>query len=436
MGRRANVRHRMRSWTLGAVLTLAVALAATGGGAAVAKALNDRTGGNARPARPTTTTSPSTGVTPALAGATKPAGNGHKPPRTTTTLQSTTTTTSPETTTTAPRSGLDVKIPLTGFGDMLVDEARGRVYISGGKGTNSVVVTDLDGNIQQTVGIGRGGGGMTLSPDGAKLDVALVDSDGIAIIDLATYAVDWYYVGTHDGVPTCPRDVAWAAGQLWFGWGCDNAPAGIGRVDPETRDYTLGAYQADSRIATAPLLATVPSQPDMLIAGETGTNPALLFRFKITTNQSGQPELDQQVMRWTDGGSVRQLAVTPDGGEVIVPSGAPYDHQALRTSDLTLAHTYPTTAYPNAAAIRSDGLVAAGSNAAYDTDVFVFQPDGSTPIATFEFGHLPNEYTWAHTLMDGGLAWSGNRIYAITQVGSEPDNVTLRIRTVDAASAS
>jgi hypothetical protein len=26
-----------------------------------------------------------------------------------------------------------VKIPLSGFGDMLVDEARGRVYISGGR---------------------------------------------------------------------------------------------------------------------------------------------------------------------------------------------------------------------------------------------------------------------------------------------------------------
>ena len=40
-----------------------------------------------------------------------------------------------------------MKIPLPGFGDMLVDEARGRLYISGGKGTNSVVVTDLEGGI-------------------------------------------------------------------------------------------------------------------------------------------------------------------------------------------------------------------------------------------------------------------------------------------------
>jgi hypothetical protein len=427
MGRGGDARQHTRTWMAVVVPLLVVALAA--GGGAAAKALNGRSGGSLAGHGRSVATTTTLGTTAAASATTRI----HKPRHTTTTTTSPSTT-SPSTTTTppttAPGSDLDVKIPLPGFGDVLVDEARGRIYISGGKGTNSVVVTDLDGGNQQTVGIGRGGGGMTLSPDGTKLYVALVDSDGIAIIDLATDAVDWYYVGTHDGVPTCPRDVVWAAGQLWFGWGCDNAPAGIGRVDPATRDYTLAAYQADSRISSAPLLATVPSQPGIVIAGETGSNPALLFRFQVTTNQSGQPELDQQVMRWTDGGSVRQLAVTPDGSQVIVPSGSPYDHQALRTSDLTLAHQYPTTAYPNAAAIRSDGLVAAGSNAAYDTDVLIFEPDGSTPIATYEFGHLPDQETWAHTLVDGGLAWSGDRIYAVTHILSEPDNVTLRIRTL------
>jgi hypothetical protein len=420
--------QRTRALTVGIVIALVAVLAA--GGGAAAKAVSERSAGNGGKGQPVVTTSPSSGgATTTSAARASAVGRKHPRPTTTSTTPATTATTS-STTTTAPGSGLDVKIPLPGFGGMLVDNQRGHVYITGGKGTNSLVVTDLDGGNQLTVGIGRGGGGMTLSPDGTKLYVALVDSDGIAIIDLETWAVDWYYVGTHNGVPTCPRDVAWAAGQLWFGWGCDSAPAGIGRVDPATRDYTLGAYQADLRISSAPLLATLPSQPDMLIAGETGSNPALLFRFQVVTNQLGEPELDQRVMRWTAGGSVRQLAVTPDGGEVIVPSGAPYYHPALSTADLTEVHRYPTTAYPNAAAVRSDGLVAAGSDAAYDKDVYVFEPGGSTPIATYEFGHLPNQETWAHTLVDGGLAWSGDRIYAVTHISSEPDNVTLRIRTL------
>jgi DNA-binding beta-propeller fold protein YncE len=424
MGRGGNPRQHTPRW-MAVVVVLLVVVLALGGGAA-AMALNDQSGGrHAGQGRSVATT---TGLE-ATAAASATTKTRRKPRRTTTTTTSPTTTSTTTPPTTAPGSGLDVKIPLPGFGDLLVDEARGRVYISGGAGTNSVVVTDLDGGNQQTVGIGRGGGGMTLSPDGAKLYVALVDSDGIAIIDLASYAVDHYYVGTHDGVPTCPHDVAWAAGQLWFGWGCDNAPAGIGKVDPETRAYDLGmaAYPniVDSRIATAPLLATVPSQPNLLIAGETGTNPALLFRFEVTPTG-----LEQRVWRWTDGGSVRQLAVTPDGSQVIVPSGSPYYHEALWTSDLTLAHVYPTTHYPNAAAIRPDGLVAAGINGAYDEDVYIFEPGGSAPIATFEFGHLPNQETWAHTLVDGGLAWSGDRIYAVTEQLSEPDNVTLRIRTL------
>jgi hypothetical protein len=60
--------------------------------------------------------------------------------------------------------------------------------------------------------------------------------------------------------------------------------------------------------------------------------------------------------------------------------------------------------------------------------VYIFEPGGSTPIATYEFGYLPDQETWAHTLVDGGLAWSGDRIYAITEQLSEPDNLTLRIR--------
>jgi DNA-binding beta-propeller fold protein YncE len=423
MRRAGNPRQHTPRW-LAVVVPLLVVVLAAGGGAA-ATALTDRSGGSHAGQGRSVATTTGLGATAAASANTK---SRRKPRRTTTT----TTTSSPTTTTpptTAPGSGLDVKIPLPGFGGMLVDQARGRVYLSGGKDTNSVVVTDLDGGIQQTVGIGRGGGGMTLSPDGTKLYVALVDSDGIAVVDLATYAVEHYYVGTHDGVPTCPRSVAWAAGQLWFGWGCDNAPAGIGKVDPQTRAYDLGmaAYPGvvDSRISSAPLLATVASQPSMLIAGVTGSNPALLFRFEVTSTG-----LEQRAWRWTDGGSVRQLAVTPDGSQVIVPSGSPYYHPVLRTSDLTEVHRYPTTHYPNAAAVRSDGLVAAGINGAYDKDVYVFEPGGSTPIATFEFGHLPGQETWAHTLVDGGLAWHGDRIYAVTEQLSEPDNVTLRIRTL------
>jgi hypothetical protein len=93
-------------------------------------------------------------------------------------------------------------------------------------------------------------------------------------------------------------------------------------------------------------------------------------------------------------------------------------------------HQYPTAAYPNSVAIRDDGLVIAGINGAYEKDVYIFEPGGSTPIATYEFGHLPNQETWPYTVVPGGLAVHGNQIYAITQVPGESNVVTLRIRTL------
>ena len=429
MSRRASRRQRTRPWMGGLVLVAVLILAMCGGAAATA--LSDQSG-DAPAGSKKSTAPPTTGATTAAQGVSAAAGGNphptktHKPRPTTTTTTASTTTTSAPTTTTTP--GTQVKIPLPRFSDMLVDEARGRLYITGGTGTGTIVVTDLDGgNLRTLDGYFKGAAGMTLSPDGTKLDVALSDSDGIAIIDTETFAIDFYYVGTHDGVPTCPRDLAWASGQLWFSWGCQSSPfAGIGRVDPVTRDYNLNAAPTDTRISSPALLATVPSQPDMVIAGTTGASPSTLFRFEATPTQ-----LVQRAWRWTDGGFIAQLAITPDGSQVIVPSGSPYYHPVMRTSDLVEVHRYPTAAYPNAVAIRPDGLVAAGILGYYEKDVYIFEPGGTTPIATYEFGHLPGQETWAYTLVEGGLAWGrGNRFYAVSEQLSEPDVVTLRILEV------
>jgi hypothetical protein len=103
--------------------------------------------------------------------------------------------------------------------------------------------------------------------------------------------------------------------------------------------------------------------------------------------------------------------------------------QASRTNANHASNLDPTGP---AAAASSSGTTAtappAGIAGYYDEDVYIFEPGGTTPIDTYEFGHLPNQETWAHTLVDGGLAWHGDRIYAITEQLSEPDNVTLRIR--------
>jgi DNA-binding beta-propeller fold protein YncE len=424
MSRVAKLHKHTRMWMVG--VGVLVMLAVSTGVAAA------RTGGSGNgPAR-----GAQSGATTTTAAAAKPAKSttpGKKPGPSPSPTGSPTTSPAP-TPTPSPSAGTDVQISLPGFvpnyrfGDILVDEAHGHIYITGGKGTSDLVVTDLDGgNVRTLAGIAPGAAGMALSPDGTKLYIAASDQDWLRIVDTTTFALSGQFAGKTDGTMSCPRDVAFAAGQLWVSWGCDNAPAGIGRVDLQTGAFQLNAIGSiDDRLATAPLLATTPSQPSMVIAGETGSNPALVVRFEATSTL-----LYQQAIRRTDGGSVDQLAITPDGSQVIVPSGAPYYHPALRTSDLVEVHQYPTDAYPNAVAIRDDGLVVAGINGAYEKDVYVFQPGGSTPIATYEFGHLPNQETWPYTLVPGGLAVHGDRIYAVTQVPGQSGVVTLRIRVVE-----
>lgn len=406
-----------------------LALLAVSGG--VAAAGSDRSGNG--PARDAQSIAETTSKAASTLKSPQP-GRKPRPSPTPTTSPTSSPTSSPTPTpTTSPSAGTDVQISLPGFvpnyrfGDVLVDEARSRIYITGGTGTSDLVITDLDGgNVRTIANVAPGAAGMALSPDGTKLYIAASDQDWLRIVDTTTYALSGQFAGKTDGTMSCPRDVAFAAGQLWVSWGCDNAPAGIGRVDLQTGAFQLNAIASiDERISTAPLLATTPSQPNMVIAGETGTNPALVVRFEATSTA-----LYQQAIRHTDGGSVRQLAITPDGSQVIIPSGSPYYHPAWRTSDLVEVHQYPTATYPNSVAIRDDGLVIAGIDGAYENDVYVFEPGGSTPTATYEFGHLPNQETWPYTVVPGGLAVHGNRIYAITQVPGESDVVTLRIRTL------
>ncbi|MFE9693453.1 WD40 repeat domain-containing protein [Micromonospora sp. NPDC005806] len=422
MSRTAHRGRRARIWMIGVGV---LALLAAGAGTAVAGSDRsaDRSATAAHPVAETTTAKADK--------APKSPQPGRKPRPTASPTSSPTASPTP-TTTSPPSTDVNVQIRIPGyvtgfrFGDILADEARGRVYLTGGKGTDGLIVTDLDGKVLRTLpGIAPGAAGMTLSPDGRKLYIAAGDQDWLRIVDLDTWELDGQFTGKTDGTMTCPKDMAFAAGQLWVSWGCENEPtAGIGRVDLATGKFYVNAVDAiDERISSAMLLATSPAQPDMLIAGATGTSPALLVRFEATPTG-----LVQRAISRTDGGSVAQLAVTPDGTKVIVPSGAPYYHPVLRTSDLVEVHRYPAVPYPDAVAIRPDGLVVAGTDSSYDEDVRVFEPGGTTPIATYEFGHLPNQETWAHNLVTGGLAVSGNRIYAVTDQLAEPEMVTLRIR--------
>jgi DNA-binding beta-propeller fold protein YncE len=286
------------------------------------------------------------------------------------------------------------------------------------------------GNLRTVDNLRPGPSGMTLSPDGTKLYVAeggdaANGGHKIWILDAATLAVEGaYWSFTSDGGPTCPSYLAVTPGQLWFSWGCGLPyQSMLGRIILETGQFDLHVASAadlpDWTCASASL-ATVPSRPDMLIAGERCSGGQVL-RYRIALGGPGEFDLFREAASPEGGGGgVAQLALSSDGSEIVVPTHHPYYHPVLRTSDLTEVRQYPTSPYPNSAAMRSDGLLAAGAGSSYATDVYVFDPGASTPRKTFDFGE--------HDMVSGGLAVDGDRIFAVTKSSPYGDILTLRIR--------
>ncbi|GAA2452449.1 hypothetical protein [Streptomyces macrosporus] len=313
-----------------------------------------------------------------------------------------------------------VQLPITSHGDIVVDGVHERVFISDPQG-GSVVVTDYDGALVARIVSLPGATGLALSEDSGSLYVALRDGDAIAEIDTGSLAE----TARHDtGAGTAPRQVALAGERLWFGYGT-SGEGNLGSLDLSSDDPVVtldqeGPYDWYS----APLLASAPGDPGTLVAGAPGQSPTEVAVYDVGSG-TAQGRAYRRDPGADGSGNLRDMAVTPDGGQVILASGYPYHHHAYRTSDLAAAGRYTTDSYPNSVAIAPDGAIAAGIDGAYSPDVYLFEPGLSTAFREYDFpqtsGHTP-------TLRPAGLAWTpdAGRIFALTeQYGTE--NLTLQV---------
>jgi hypothetical protein len=299
-------------------------------------------------------------------------------------------------------------IGLTGFRDIIVDEAHDHVFVSQGNAT--LIVTDLQGVPLTTIEDLHGAAGMTLSPDGATLYVALSSGDAIAAVDTGTLEVATYPTGT----ASCPSDVAVTVGLVWFGGGCSSRQA-VGALDP-----TDGSVSATSARLQVPLLRTNPHLPGQVFAVERGISPTTLYTY--TAQGGDSPSLTLRTSRWNTGENTRDLAITPDGSKVIQASGYPYQHNAFSTNDLSSAGSYGSSNYPNAVAVRDDGMVAAGISGTYNPDVYVYRTGSTKLLRSYEFGGSANE------LLPGALAFGATDLYAVT--GDLYDQTNFRLRVI------
>ncbi|MGW5428575.1 hypothetical protein ACWET9_15360 [Streptomyces sp. NPDC004059] len=242
----------------------------------------------------------------------------------------------------------DVPLPIAHFSHMVVDEPHGHLFISGGAGTDGILVTDLEGGNPTVISGEPGATGLALSDDGSALYAALPDQDAIAAISTEKLTESARY-GT--GAGTHPDSLAVAGGTLWFGYGTAGG-GGIGSVDGAG---TVTLRQDSGSWAAAPMLATTPTPSGVLAAAvQTGDTSAFV------TYRAEGGALTRQAAKALPVPDLSDFAVTADGLHLAVPSVQNPTVNRYRTSDLAVDGQFAMPLYGKGVAVAPDGTVASG----------------------------------------------------------------------------
>ncbi|MDG4807952.1 hypothetical protein O7634_14445 [Micromonospora sp. WMMD1120] len=305
-------------------------------------------------------------------------------------------------------------LPLKTVADVV--SAGDRVFVSGGRSSTDVVVTSATGAVVGTLAGLPGPTDLLLSADRQTLYVALPSANAIAVFDTGSLVESARY---DTGVGECPSSLALTGRYLWFGYGCDQWGGNIGQIDLGRQPARLTTGVAGHDYHDYPLLTAAGQNRSVLLAGQPGLSPASVYAYGVGTG--GALTLLRTNSWSVVGSNLRDVALDPTGTTVFTAAGAPYEVQAFPFADIsTPSATYPTGAYPNAVEVSRDGTrIAAGADATYDPDVFVFTPDG-TELARFELGD---------ELSPGALAWSPNgaRLYAVAYDWTGVNQATLHV---------
>ncbi|MEU8216034.1 hypothetical protein AB0C47_09730 [Micromonospora taraxaci] len=311
-------------------------------------------------------------------------------------------------------------LPLSTVADVV--SAGDRVFVSGGRSATDVVVTSAAGAVVGTLSGLPGPTDLLLSADRRTLYVALPTADAIAAFDTGSLVESARY---DTGAGECPSSLALTGRYLWFGYGCDQWGGNIGRIDLGRQPARLSTGVASEDFYNAPLLAAASQNRSVLLAGQASLSPASVYAYGIGT--AGALTLLRTNQFSAVGSNLRDIALDPTGATLYTAAGSPPLVQAFPFADITSpTATYATGPYPRAVEVsRTGAQIAAGADAAYDPDVFLFSVDG-TELARYELGA---------ELSAGGLAWSPNgaRVYAVTSDWTGARPATLHVLPVPAA---
>jgi DNA-binding beta-propeller fold protein YncE len=301
-----------------------------------------------------------------------------------------------------------VPLPFPRFFNIAADA--GRVYFATGPGTTEVVVTDHAGTV-----VGRVPGlpdarHLAVSPDRRTLYVSLRTSGEIAAISTATLReVARYRVGAD----TCPGQLVPVGDLLWFSHGCSQWRGNVGLVDLSDPAAPRATVDMGAVVNEPPLIAVSPAAPDVVFEATAGQWPSQVFRFERTGDT-----LVPGPESYLPGFYLRDMAVTPDGGRLVMALTGLAGHVVLDPRTLEEQDRYPSGWHPSEASVSPDGrLVAAGVDGTdAEPDLYLHDPAGGLPIADYTFD---GDLAW-----NLGVAWApdASRLFVVTTnlYGDEP----------------
>ncbi|MFJ5260804.1 YncE family protein [Streptomyces sp. NPDC088387] len=291
-------------------------------------------------------------------------------------------------------------LPVKSVGDVVVDGLHRRVYVSDPTG-GKIVVTDYNGAVKATLSGLAGVSGLAVSADSGQVYAAVKNSSRIVAVETATYTETASYP-----LGAAPGDLEVVDGRIWFTHGTDFGSLDVSGAAPVVQLAQRGDVGFGG--AYGMFLAADPAVPGTLVAGNGGDLAVYdLTAEGATLRVKGSMDT-----------AVRQLDLTPDGGQVLTSWGDPdtgYAIGAYSAADLTEQTGYPIDAYPNAVRVAPDGSVAGGSDSWYDPDVHIHHPGDPAPVREYDFPNTGNS-SGADTLVDGALAWApdSSRVFAVS----------------------
>ncbi|MBM2619047.1 hypothetical protein JIG36_26165 [Actinoplanes sp. LDG1-06] len=297
-------------------------------------------------------------------------------------------------------------LPIASFGDIAVDPANERIFITdpvGGK----LVTTDFTGTVKRTEDKMPSISGLVIAKDG-DVYAAVPDQKSIVVFNETGTRLDTYQATT----AVKPTTLAEAAGSIWFG----EADGGLGRLVKGEEPDLIPDIVA-TPFGSAPVLASAGN----LIAA---TDPSATPGTVTVVNAAGETPAPI-VSAGVHTGQVKDLVFNADGSRLLV-AGTQNLARAVKPQDLAALQSYTAAADNNAIAVRGDGTVAVGTGNA--VSVFAAGSAGASRKFTLKS---------AGSLQPGGLAWQpgGPRVFGVSggngsfdlQIFGDPATLTTKL---------